>query len=1500
VDLQLPGRYEPLHCLGKGGGGEVWAVRDRLTQGRYALKLLADDASQPEMAALVREAVALSGLEGLGVPRVIRFGRLPDSGRPFMVRELVEGQSLLALIDQGTEVARALDALARAAAQLTELHRAGLLHGDIKPANVIVEPAGRATLVDLGLSAPWREAGVQAEGITPKYAAPELFEGKPLTVRAEVFALGATLVEALEKAAPRALESKVKRELEAVAERATADEPSARFPSADEFASALRRAAGLSFAQQESDMLVLWPIVGIDTTSARLLEEVRAQEPGELLQLEGPPGSGRSALLRRVAWSLGVEGRALAWIDEAVVATYEALEAELNAHTSLRGVTVLVDDADTLEPKSLALLRQAREQGARLVTVGEARLGVRGSCFQVPPLDEHAVIELMRRAVPSLTDRLLKQVFAMSDGRPGQLRRLVAKIASEAVASVDDIARLLGDAEDGAQSMVPAEPLEAARYFLDRGRFNDARTALDRVEQKTLASEIEWARLELGLGDTESALERMRRADELGDESPDGLDAKRRQLYLGRACLGVPEYDRALQLLEPLTSDRGVLGTEALSYQGLGLAYIGRPDEALSVLERAVQLARASHAPRQQALALSVLGVVLQRQDRGDEARETYERAIAAAETASDAGLLASTQLNLAGLLKVGGDIAGAIEHFEAAVDMGRRSGRRSTTRIALLNLANTDLYLGRLARARASIEAVEEQRSQLAPGMLAQLTGLQAELQARLGDIDQAVALYQQCAAAYEAIGRGLEAAEARLEAVLVAARARIADPRELKREIELGRSGLADAPAHRPLLLMAEARVAQLVGNVERARPCLEQALAAAREAGQKEWIWRALEARSELEEAEGQQIRARRDREEALAVLEEIGARLPRDLREVYWNDPRRRALRSAVARELGYASTAHLPVDAPLSPADRLAATVVAPVPSETISSNSAISTPLERRLARILEINSELVGMLDLDRLTARVTDHAVDLLRAERGFVLLLQDDERLSVHTSRTESSHSAHAEFSRSIAQRVIATGEPVVSLSARDDARLAGFASVHQMMLHAVACVPVMAPSGKPIGALYVETRHRPGAHFERELPTLRAFGDQVAIAIETARLINENKQRADELADANQKLEQAQGHLRELLGDRTAKLKLARRKLRHARDTLYGHFGYQGLVGTSAPMRRVYALMERVKTADVPVLITGESGTGKEMVARGIHAASPRGKKRFLGINCGAMPENLLESELFGHVRGAFTGADRARKGLFREAEGGSVLLDEIGEMPHRMQASMLRVLQERKVRSVGGTVEEPVDVRLIFATNRDLEALVKEGKFREDLYYRIHVVELPLPPLRERREDIPQLVDHFLGRFAARYKRERGSVSRQAMRRLMDYDWPGNVRQLEHVLLNAWVLSDRAELDQHEFDLPDGMPRSAPAPEPLPEPVEPSAREDDELDLPPSERVVERGAARTRRAVSQHQETERERIMWALKECNWNRVKAAEVAGIPRRTFYRRLRQYGIQ
>ncbi|MGH7294602.1 MAG: sigma 54-interacting transcriptional regulator, partial [Polyangiaceae bacterium] len=512
------------------------------------------------------------------------------------------------------------------------------------------------------------------------------------------------------------------------------------------------------------------------------------------------------------------------------------------------------------------------------------------------------------------------------------------------------------------------------------------------------------------------------------------------------------------------------------------------------------------------------------------------------------------------------------------------------------------------------------------------------------------------------------------------------------------------------------------------------------------------------------------------------------------------------------------------------------------------------------------------------------------LLGAERGFVVLMGDKGELEAHAVRVRSGQDEpHARFSRSVADRVVESGEPVVTISARDDERLAEAVSVHQLMIQSIACVPIRGapPLGRTIGALYVETRVRPGVRFEQELPMLCAFADQVAISIENARLLAENRERADELARANVHLAAARDELARTLGKRTEQLADARRDLKQARAELRSHFGYAGLVGTSSSMRKVYALIERIKDTDVPVLVTGESGTGKEMVARAVHIAGPRARRPFLGVNCGAIPANLLESELFGSIRGSFTGADRDRRGLFQEADGGTLLLDEIGEMPHKMQAGLLRVLQERTVRPVGGTTEDPVDVRVVAATNRDLSRMVAEGAFREDLYYRLHVVELHVPALRDRVEDIPPLIDHFLSLFAARYRRDRKTMSRDALRKLCAYPWPGNVRQLEHVLLSALLMSDKSDIPAEDVELPSPIPLS---------PARSAAAGDAR-----AKTVLSGGSPAAGRAGSQAEfkAAERERILSALTACNWNRVAAAKMIGVPRRTFYRRLKEFGI-
>ena len=310
---------------------------------------------------------------------------------------------------------------------------------------------------------------------------------------------------------------------------------------------------------------------------------------------------------------------------------------------------------------------------------------------------------------------------------------------------------------------------------------------------------------------------------------------------------------------------------------------------------------------------------------------------------------------------------------------------------------------------------------------------------------------------------------------------------------------------------------------------------------------------------------------------------------------------------------------------------------------------------------------------------------------------------------------------------------------------------------------------------------------------------------------------------------------------------------------------------GIVGRSPRIEQALALADKVARHPSTVLVTGESGTGKELIARQIHRASPRATATFVAVNCGAIPEALLESELFGHARGAFTGATGDRTGLFEEANGGTLFLDELGELPLLLQVKLLRALQEGEVRRVGDNTPRPVDVRVVAATARDLEADVAEGKFRADLYYRVNVVRIHLPALRERSEDVPELVHHFIARFNRRLGLRVTGASAAAMRALVEYPWPGNVRELENVIERAMVLADGPQLDVVHL------------------PAFGAAASQGGLATSPLDLSVKR---RT-------EELERGLIREALERTRGNRTRAAKLLDLSHRALLYKIREYGL-
>ncbi len=378
---------------------------------------------------------------------------------------------------------------------------------------------------------------------------------------------------------------------------------------------------------------------------------------------------------------------------------------------------------------------------------------------------------------------------------------------------------------------------------------------------------------------------------------------------------------------------------------------------------------------------------------------------------------------------------------------------------------------------------------------------------------------------------------------------------------------------------------------------------------------------------------------------------------------------------------------------------------------------------------------------------ARVLDALLECSGAERGFLLLLRGAD-LSVLAARHmdgEEVARAREKVSRTLLQRALAEGHPV----AATDADLSTVQSLQGQKVRSACVVPL--PSCR--GAVYLDHRHRS----DLDLGLLAGVAGALDAALRSAFEL-------DEL------------------------------RARHGAS-----FG--GLVGSSRPMRELFRLLERVAAAPYPVLVCGESGTGKELVAAAIHRRSPRAAAPFVAANCAALPEPLVDSELFGHVKGAFTGADRDRPGLFEQAHGGTLFLDEVACLSPGAQESLLRVLQSGEVRRLGAVKTGTVDVRVIAATNEDLE---DSGLFRKDLYYRLNVLRLDLPPLRERREDLPLLADHLLDRVAAETRSPRKRLTKPALGVLVEHAWPGNVRELENALRRAAALSDRDALDVADF------------------------------------------------------------------------------------------------
>jgi transcriptional regulator with GAF, ATPase, and Fis domain len=553
---------------------------------------------------------------------------------------------------------------------------------------------------------------------------------------------------------------------------------------------------------------------------------------------------------------------------------------------------------------------------------------------------------------------------------------------------------------------------------------------------------------------------------------------------------------------------------------------------------------------------------------------------------------------------------------------------------------------------------------------------------------------------------------------------------------------------------------------------------------------------------------------------------------------------------------------------------------------------------ERENLRVFaHIMRELVRETDLGRLLRTIVDSAVSLVGAERGFLLLSDpmaaesapraeppDPQLMKVRVARSfdhEDIPIPASRLSMGIARRVATSGTAVLSVDAGHDDRFRGMASVEDLKLRSVMCLPIsssheheprIVQGGRVEGLLYVDNRLQRGAFRPDDLDLMKLLADQASIAIRNARMVAEMRERNERLLASAHKIELLNEQLGRKVRDRDTELAVVRAELGRER----GRFDYTAIVGASEGMRRVFQQLDRIIPSELPVLIQGESGTGKELIARAIHFNGPRKDKPFVSENCAALPDTLLESELFGHTRGAFTGAHRAKKGLLEQADGGTLLLDEIGDMSTEMQKKLLRVLQEGEFRALGSDARVKVDVRVIAASNRNLEEMMRRGEFREDLFYRVNVLMVNLPSLRERREDIPLLAETMLARAAREANRPVPHLPREVLAALIAHDWPGNVRELENEMRRIVVLAgEEVRLEHLSASVLERRPAgsSAGTAASVPEP-----------------------AGNIRDAVA---DLERRSIEAALAEASGNKSRASSILGISRFALQRKLDKYGL-
>ncbi len=1040
---------------------------------------------------------------------------------------------------------------------------------------------------------------------------------------------------------------------------------------------------------------------------------------------------------------------------------------------------------------------------------------------------------------------------------------------------------------------------------------------------------------QMSFGDYDKAIEQFSRGIELATLLQSRRSLARLYNHLGtiqfnraNPTLALENYGASLKMFNQIGDPKGI----ANCYNNIGLALCLRDNlpQAADCYRRSIELFTRLGDQHGQAAGMNNLANILELQGHFSEALDYAFRSLEKRKRFKSRSGIAFSHYRIGKIYQSQGELEKATAHCEKALELRRSIGEKMGIANSKIQLAELLFSQGRIAEAQARCEEGEQEFKLLENRYgRAFARELLSRIAIELGDLDKATRLLE------DALSRARQGEQKLLTGKALFGLGVVAleegDFREAELRLDRAEALFRDNKSQRALteLLLEKARLSLETDQPREANRLLNATYDLLEELGirdlnSKYFLLRGrLEAqsssspdnrqnrfftRSEVEAADIPTIlwkvkfysglaeedknpeRAQEHFEEAAEILAKLREELGEDKTPLFYSTRERRLLSSRLTQSEWSAESEaphRLPLktDLPLQVQREL---------QELRHQN--------RRLLKFQEINKALNTEANLRHLLEHILDAVLDLMSAERGFLILRpsgpSEEEITIARNMAGETIENPNAKMSHSICEEVLRTAQPILTTSAVSDDRFIASKSVQDLRLLSVLCLPLKSGT-QSLGALYLDNRSRQQAFEERDLHVLETFCDQATNAIRSAHLSNTLRKKNSELVELNARMEKLNHRLQNEVEVRTKELEQSRKEARFDHNQRLDHSNFPEIVGQSSKMLDLFELLERVAPTSLPVLVCGESGTGKELVARAIHAHSLRKEARFISENCAALSDSLLESELFGHERGAFTGATSTRKGLFELAHGGTLFLDEVAEMSLAMQKKLLRVLQEGELRRVGGKDTIQIDVRILCAANRDLRDLVKEGKFREDLYFRLNGLRLILPPLRERIEDIPHLAEHFLKMIAEEASTQKKTISSEAMDLLKRYTWPGNVRELKHFFERSALLlkGDHLQAKDCQFEDPSQI---------LPAGTEQTASQNGAEDLEtalfgpgPEEPTFFRNLANQPLREARDQFT-KYYVEKCYRENEGNVTQAAKACEMSRESFHRFLKKFGIK